>query len=53
MIAGNSKLENEIGIASGFPKIELQRGEIIILQDVLDVLNLGEGDEVTIHYDLF
>lgn len=53
MIAGNSKLENEIGFANGFPNIELQRSEIIILQDVLDVLDLDEGDEVSIHYDLF
>ena len=53
MFAGNSEAENAIGIANGFPKIELERGEIIILQDVLDVLDLGEGDTVSIHYDLF
>ena len=50
MFAGNSEAENAIGIANGFPKIELERGEIIILQDVLDVLDLGEGDTVSIHY---
>lgn len=53
MIAGNSQAENAIGIANGFPETELKRGEIIILQDVLDVLDLGEGDDVSIHYDLF
>lgn len=53
MIAGNSQVENEIGIANGFPKIELERGEVLILQDVLDVLDLGEGDTVHINYDVF
>lgn len=53
MIAGNSQAENSIGIANGFPDIELKRSEIIILQDVLDVLDLGEGDDVSIHYDVF
>lgn len=53
MIAGNSQAENEIGIANGFPKLSLEQGEVIILQDVLDVLDLGEGDTVHINYDLF
>ena len=40
-------------MAQGFPQIELKRGEIIVLQDILDVLQLKEGDIVEIHYDLF
>jgi hypothetical protein len=48
MIAGDSKLENEIGVALGFPKAELKRSEVIVLQDVLDVLGLKEGDKVDI-----
>ena len=31
MIAGDSKLENEIGVALGFPKAELKRSEVIVL----------------------
>jgi hypothetical protein len=38
MVAGDSQLENEIGVAKGFPLIDLQQDEIIMLQDVLDVL---------------
>ena len=53
MIAGDSNLENEIGVALGFPQIELQRSEIIILQDILDVLGLHDGDTVEIEYDFF
>ena len=53
MIAGDSKLENEIGVALGFPRIELKRSEIVLLQDVLDVLGLKEGDKVDIQYDIF
>ena len=53
MVAGDSQLENQIGVARGFPQIELQRDEVIVLQDMLDVLQLKEGDTVEIHYDLF
>ena len=53
MIAGDSKLENEIGVALGFPQIELQRSEVVVLQDVLDVLGLKDGDTVDIQYDMF
>jgi len=31
MIAGDSRLENQIGIAKGFPTEELEEGEIIVL----------------------
>ena len=48
MIAGDSTLENDIGVAHGFPQLNLERGEIIILQDILDVLGLEEGDTVEI-----
>ena len=53
MVAGDSQLENEIGVAKGFPLIDLQQDEIIMLQDVLDVLQLKKGDSVEIHYDIF
>ena len=53
MIAGNSQLENEIDVARGFPKLKLEQDEIIILQDVMDVLGLKEGDRLTVQYDLF
>jgi len=48
MIAGDSKLENEIGVGNGFPQIDLARGEIIILQDILDVLGVNEGETIEI-----
>ena len=53
MVAGDSQLENQIGVAKGFPLVDLQQDEIIMLQDVLDVLQLKKGDEVEIHYDIF
>ena len=31
MVAGDSKRENKIGVANGFPKIDLKAGEVIIL----------------------
>ena len=53
MIAGNSTLENEMGIAAGFPQIDLKRGEIIVLKDILDVINAKEGDEVELNFEIF
>ena len=52
MIAGDSQLENQIGIAKGFPTEELGEGEIIVLQDILDVLGLAPGDSVEVQIDV-
>ncbi len=40
MVAGDSILENQIGVAKGFPQLTLNQSEAIILQDILDVLDL-------------
>ena len=53
MVAGDSKRENKIGVANGFPKTDLVAGEVIVLQDALDVLGLAAGDKINIQYDLF
>ena len=53
MVAGDSRLENEIGVANGFPHVDLKHNEVIMLQDVLDVLSLQNGDTVEIHFDIF
>ena len=53
MVAGNSKLENEIGVANGFPNMDLKQDEIMLVKDVTDVLGLKEGDQVEISFDLF
>jgi hypothetical protein len=52
MVAGNSLLENQIGVANGFPKINLKRGEIIMMKDVLDVLGVKEGDYIEATYEV-
>jgi len=31
MVAGDSKRENKIGVANGFPKTDLVAGEVIVL----------------------
>ena len=31
MIAGDSALENQIGVSNGFPKVTLEKNEVIIL----------------------
>ena len=48
MVAGDSKRENKIGVANGFPKNDLFAGEVIVLQDALDVLGLNAGDKINI-----
>jgi len=53
MVAGNSKLENEIGVANGFPNMDLKQDEIMLVKDVTDVLGLKQGDQVEISFDLF
>lgn len=53
MVAGDSQLENQIGVANGFPNVDLKHNEVIMLQDVLDVLSLQNGDTVEIHFDVF
>ena len=44
MVAGDSNLENSVKVAKGFPMVNLEEDEMIILQDVLDVLELKKGD---------
>ena len=41
-------MERDIGVAIGFPEIVLERNEIIVTRDLLDVLNLKVGDQVEI-----
>ena len=53
MVAGDSSLENSIGVAHGFPQLELGQDEVIMMQDVMEVLELRVGDEIEISFDLF
>lgn len=53
MISGDSLLEKQMSVGSGFPQNELKQGEIIVLQDVLDVIGSKPGDKVEIHYEVF
>ena len=53
MVAGDSVLENQIGVSIGFPKIDLEQDEMIMLADVAEVLDLNNGDSVEVQYDLF
>lgn len=53
MVAGDSELENQIGVANGFPRINLEKDEMIILEDVANVLGSRVGDEIEVQYDIF
>jgi hypothetical protein len=53
MVAGDSKLETQIGMSKGFPEIELGQDEVIMLDDMLEVLGLKPGDTFEIQFDLF
>ena len=46
MIAGDSHLERKIGVAPEFPKLLLQRHEMITSTDVMKILGLQEGETI-------
>lgn len=43
MIAGDSYLERKIDVAPEFPKLLLDRHEMVTSADVMRILNLEEG----------
>jgi hypothetical protein len=53
LFAGDTKLERNIGVAPGFPKDILKQDEMITTADVMNLLNITEGDSVEVDIDLF
>ena len=47
MIAGDSKLERNLGVAPGFPARELKQDELITTNDIMTVLDVKEGDVIS------
>eukprot|EP00347_Sterkiella_histriomuscorum_P017410 403349482 len=52
-IIADTKLERDIGVASGFPNIVLQKNQVIAKQDLLHIMNLQEGDQIELNFDMF
>lgn len=52
-IIGDSKLERDLGVADGFPNMVLKKSEVLVIEDLLHVLDLKEGDNIELNFDLF
>lgn len=52
MVAGDSKLERNIGIAPGFPVRTLKQDELITTSNILTVLNVEVGGYISTDFDL-
>ena len=52
MIAGDSKLERNLGVAPGFPSRILKQDELITTNDIMTVLGVEEGDMISTDFDL-
>jgi hypothetical protein len=53
MIAGNSTLERMIGVAPEFPNRIFGRNELVTTTDVMNLLNVKEGDTIEAHVKTF
>jgi hypothetical protein len=40
LVSGNSEIENKLDFAQKFPKVNLKRGEIIIMNSIVEKLGL-------------
>eukprot|EP00347_Sterkiella_histriomuscorum_P012753 403367353 len=48
---GDQKLERDIGVANGFPTDLMTKDDAIVSRDLLDIFDLGLGDQILIKYD--
>jgi hypothetical protein len=46
LVSGNSELENKFDFAQKFPKVNLKRGEIIIMNSIVEKLGLQKNDKI-------
>ena len=53
LIAGDQSLERNLGIAPGFPRMQLKKDEMITTTDVMSLLNLKVGEEMNVDIDFF
>ena len=52
MIAGDSKLERNLGVAPGFSNRILKQDELITTNAIMTVLGVSEGETISADFDL-
>ena len=49
---GDQRKERDLKVANGFPEVLMSQTDAIVSQELLDMLELSQGDAMNIQYDI-